>query len=77
MLLIATQDAFSFGLPMTIIAAVLFVFIFFIILVRRYKRCPSERILVVYGKVGGGESAGHCQGGGEVRSDRRRPPPVR
>ncbi|WP_100611168.1 flotillin family protein [Confluentibacter lentus] len=63
MLLIATQDAFSFGLPMTIIAAVLFVFIFFIILVRRYKRCPSDRILVVYGKVGGGESAKCIHGG--------------
>lgn len=63
MLLITTQDAFSFGLPMTIIAAILFVFIFFIILVRRYKRCPSDRILVVYGKVGGGESAKCIHGG--------------
>jgi flotillin len=61
--LITTQDAFGFGLPMTIIAAILFVFIFFIILVRRYKRCPSDRILVVYGKVGGGESAKCIHGG--------------
>ncbi|WP_100613528.1 flotillin family protein [Confluentibacter citreus] len=63
MLLITTQDAFSFGLPITIIAAVLFVFIFFIVLVRRYKRCPSDRILVVYGKVGGGQSAKCIHGG--------------
>lgn len=29
----------------------------------RYKRCPSDRILVVYGKVGGNKSA-HCVHGG-------------
>ncbi|WP_339916078.1 flotillin family protein [Yeosuana marina] len=63
MLSLIAQDAFSFGLPITIIAAVLFVFIFFIVLVRRYKRCPSDRILVVYGKVGGGQSAKCIHGG--------------
>ncbi|WP_111307866.1 flotillin family protein [Confluentibacter sediminis] len=63
MLLLITQDAFNFGLPVTIIAAVLFVFVFFIVLVRRYKRCPSDRILVVYGKVGGGQSAKCIHGG--------------
>ncbi len=63
MLPLIAQGAFSFGLPITIIAAVLFVFIFFIVLVRRYKRCPSDRILVVYGKVGGGQSAKCIHGG--------------
>ncbi len=29
----------------------------------RYKRCPSDRVLVVYGKVGGNKSA-HCVHGG-------------
>ena len=29
----------------------------------RYKRCPSDRILVVYGKVGGSQSA-RCTHGG-------------
>ena len=33
-------------------AAVLFLFILIISMFRRYKRCPSDRILVVYGKVG-------------------------
>ncbi|MCL1821490.1 MAG: SPFH domain-containing protein [Prolixibacteraceae bacterium] len=33
-------------------AAVLFVFILIVSFFRRYKRCPSDRILVVYGKVG-------------------------
>jgi flotillin len=31
----------------------------------RYKRCPSNRILVVYGKVGG-ESAAKCMHGGGI-----------
>ncbi len=30
---------------------------------RRYRRCPSDRILVVYGKVGGGKSAKCIHGG--------------
>ena len=56
-------QASSFGLPVAIIFAVLFIFIFFVVLVRRYKRCPSDRILVVYGKVGGGQSAKCIHGG--------------
>ncbi|WP_268123437.1 flotillin family protein [Roseivirga pacifica] len=35
-----------------IAAAVIFVFVLLIGIFRRYKRCPSDRILVVYGKVG-------------------------
>ena len=57
-----TQD-FDLGLPIAVIAAILFVFVFFIILIKRYKRCPSDRILVVYGKVGGGLSAKCIHGG--------------
>ncbi|MDO7171086.1 flotillin family protein [Mariniflexile sp. AS56] len=62
MLLLITQ-AFELGLPLAVIFAVLFVFIFFIVLIKRYKRCPSDRILVVYGKVGGGQSAKCIHGG--------------
>ncbi|WP_298479006.1 flotillin family protein [uncultured Maribacter sp.] len=43
--------------------AVLFFFIIIISFIRRYKRCPSDRILVVYGKVGGGNSAKCVHGG--------------
>mgnify|MGYP003670939079 FL=1 len=43
--------------------AVLFFFIIIISFIRRYKRCPSDRILVVYGKVGGGNSARCIHGG--------------
>lgn len=37
--------------------AVFFVFILIVSFFRRYKRCPSDRILVVYGKVGKGGDA--------------------
>ena len=43
--------------------AILFVFILLITFIRRYRRCPSDRILVVYGKVGGGKSAKCIHGG--------------
>ncbi|OBX26080.1 flotillin [Gelidibacter algens] len=58
-----TQETFNLGLPIAVIVAILFVFAFLIILIRRYKRCPSDRILVVYGKVGGGQSAKCIHGG--------------
>ena len=35
-------------------AVALFIFILIVSLIKRYKRCPSDRILVVYGKVGKG-----------------------
>lgn len=47
--------------------AILFIFIIIISLFRRYKRCPSDRILVIYGKVGstaaGGRSSKCIHGG--------------
>lgn len=43
--------------------AILFFFIVIISFIRRYKRCPSDRILVVYGKVGTGNSARCIHGG--------------
>ena len=56
-------EEFNLGLPVAVIFAILFVFVFLIILIKRYKRCPSDRILVVYGKVGGGQSAKCIHGG--------------
>jgi flotillin len=46
-----------------IVVAVVVGFILFISLIKRYKRCPSDKILVVYGKTGGG-SAKCIHGGG-------------
>lgn len=51
------------GWPVTIVAIILGVLIIFLTLLKRYKRCPSDRILVVYGKVSGGESAKCIHGG--------------
>ncbi|MEM9258910.1 MAG: flotillin family protein, partial [Bacteroidota bacterium] len=42
---------------------VLIIVLFILFLVSRYKRCPSDKILVVYGKTGGGASA-KCYAGG-------------
>ena len=46
-----------------------FVFVVFFVVVflaSRYKRCPSDRILVVFGKVGEGQSARCVHGGGTL-----------
>ncbi|HNV52054.1 MAG TPA: flotillin family protein, partial [Tenuifilaceae bacterium] len=40
-----------------IVIGIVFVFILIISLFKRYKRCPSDRVLVVYGKVGKGKTA--------------------
>ncbi|BDX37101.1 hypothetical protein CYCD_04560 [Tenuifilaceae bacterium CYCD] len=40
-----------------IVIGVIFVFILIVSLFKRYKRCPSDRVLVVYGKVGKGKTA--------------------
>ncbi|WP_282043820.1 flotillin family protein [Winogradskyella flava] len=53
----------GFGGPMLLIFVALFIILTLIILIKRYKRCPSDRILVVYGKVGGGQSAKCIHGG--------------
>lgn len=53
----------GFGGPMLLIFIALFIVLTLIILIKRYKRCPSDRILVVYGKVGGGQSAKCIHGG--------------
>lgn len=63
MKLLISQPELNLGFSMALIFGVLFVFLFLIILIRRYKRCPSDRILVVYGKVGGGQSAKCIHGG--------------
>jgi flotillin len=53
------------GLPVIAIPAaiVVIVAVFVFSIIKRYKRCPSDRILVVYGKTGGG-SAKCIHGGG-------------
>ncbi len=51
-----------------IIVAVILLFTTFIAILARYKKCPSDRILVVYGRVGrgsdGGQRSAKCVHGG-------------
>lgn len=49
-------------LPIIIVSVLVFVFTFLVI-VARYKRCPSDKILVIYGRTGGA-SARCIHGGG-------------
>jgi flotillin len=48
---------------LAIVGIIGLVFTLFLIMASRYKRCPSNRILVVYGKVGAGVSARCLHGG--------------
>ena len=57
------NPSISIDIIVLLAAAVLVVFGTFVAFARRYKKCPSDRILVVYGKVKSGRSA-HCLHGG-------------
>src|SRR4030088_228943 len=48
---------------MIALAAVVF-FMVFVTLSTRYKRCPSNRILVIYGKMTGSPTGTRCMHGG-------------
>jgi flotillin len=50
-------------LALLVVAAVLLGVSFLMLLVRRYKRCPSNRVLVIFGKTGGGAAARTIHGG--------------
>lgn len=56
-------DAAVFYGAIAVCAALVF-FSFVILLVRRFKRCPSNRVLVIYGKAGGDNKAVKCLHGG-------------
>ncbi len=50
--------------PVFLIGAVVLIIVVFVFsMLRRYKRCPSDKILVVYGKTGG-EGSAKCVHGG-------------
>src|SRR5947199_10470951 len=60
---LADLTPFAFLLVVGIVAAAVIFFSFVLLLVNRYKRCPSNRILVIFGKVGGGNTARCIHGG--------------
>jgi len=51
-------------LILTVAAGVLILFSFALIVIKRYKRCPSNKILVIYGRVTHGQSSRCLHGGG-------------
>jgi flotillin len=55
-------------MPILLVPLGLIIIVFFMIvyMASRYKRCPSDKILVVYGKVGTGRSARCIHGGGNM-----------
>jgi flotillin len=57
------NDLSSFTPMLLILIAAIIVFVLILALVSRYKRCPSDKILVVYGRTGG-TSAKCIHGGG-------------
>ena len=52
------------NISILVVIGVALLFILFATIIRRYRRCPSDKILVVYGKTGGG-SAKCIHGGGK------------
>jgi flotillin len=55
------------SLPLALVAAAFGVLVFLglaMLFVARYKRCPANRVLVISGKVGGGNAARCISGGG-------------
>ncbi len=56
--------AASFGGVALLIAALFFIlFVIVVTFVSRYKKCPSDQVMVIYGKTGG-QRAGRCIHGG-------------
>jgi flotillin len=47
-----------------IVAFVILIFFTLVFVSSRYKRCPSDKILVIYGKVQKGRSSKTMHGGG-------------
>ena len=58
------SEIFSFGTIGVVATIVLLVLFVLTMLTRQYRRCPSNRVLVVYGKVAGQRAAKCMHGGG-------------
>lgn len=59
-----TLAQFDFGPIALVVIPVIVVLGIIMLVVKQYKRCPSNRVLVVYGKTGGGKFAKCVHGGG-------------
>ena len=63
-LMLAASGLSTILTPGIVLAVVIFVTI--VSIARLYKRCPSDRILVIYGKIGGNRSSRCIHGGGAL-----------
>ena len=63
LLVLAAGQGVGFGLALMAIVAAVVVFGALLLVVRFYKRCPSNRVLVIYGKKRAGDSAQCIHGG--------------
>ena len=63
-LMLARSSLGDWVWPLAVVAFVVMVFGTVIVLAKRYKRCPSNRILVIYGRTGPGRAARSLHGGG-------------
>ncbi|MBN2388142.1 MAG: hypothetical protein JXB85_14085 [Anaerolineales bacterium] len=57
------MNAAGFGI-LSVVAFAVIVFFTFVYMASRYKRCPSDKILVIYGRVAKGRSSRTLHGGG-------------
>jgi flotillin len=65
--ILLAQEVLSRGqtyLVAMLVAVVMLLFVVFLLVKNKYMRCPSNRVLVIYGKAGGGHEAASCIHGG-------------
>jgi flotillin len=48
---ILSSGGISEAVPMIVIAVVAILFAFVVLVASRYKKCPSDKIMVIYGQV--------------------------
>jgi flotillin len=60
--LLAAIEPWFYAGAIALFAALIF-FSFVILLVKQYKRCPSNRVLVIYGRTGKGQASRTIHGG--------------
>ena len=63
LLLGSLMDGPWFWIAVTVVAGVMILFGFLILLAKQYKRCPSNRLLVIYGRTGKGHASRTIHGG--------------
>lgn len=58
------SDVSNLMVPALVVVALVIILGFVLMIANRYKRCPSNKILVIYGRTGSGQSSKCLHGGG-------------